>query len=110
MIALAPRSWALSTIRSMACRRLSSNSSVYCDTSPWRNALNAAPIPFTIPMLRTTRPKQAPRLSTTRAPGSSKAVVVGRLWAAAPGAVTGARQPVDGTARDGEGGGSSRRR
>src|SRR4051794_6324839 len=83
-MALAPSSRALSIIRSIACRRLSSSSSVYWATSPLRSVWNAAVNPFANPMLRTTRPKQAPRLSVIRWPGRSSPVVMGRAWAAAP--------------------------
>src|SRR5260370_225731 len=64
-------------MRSIACRRLSSSSSVYWVTSPWRSALNPAPIDLTAPMLRTTRPKATPRSCSMVMPGSANAVVTG---------------------------------
>ena len=76
--ALAPSSLAFSIIRSIACLRLSSSSSVYCETSPWRSALKPAPMALANPMLRTTRPKATPRSRSTVMPGSANAVVTGK--------------------------------
>src|SRR5215475_1347555 len=78
MTAFAPRSRAFSIIRSIACLRLSSSSSVYWVTSPWRSALNPAPIDLTAPMLRTTRPNATPKSRSTVMPSSPSAVVTGK--------------------------------
>src|SRR5215467_6427290 len=79
MTALAPSSRALSIMRSIAWRRLSSSSSVYCGTSPWRNAVSPAPKDFAKPMLRTTRPNVSPRSRSTVVPSSPRAVVTGKV-------------------------------
>jgi hypothetical protein len=75
--AFAPSSRAFSIIRSTACRRLSSSSSVYSFTSPWASDRNAAVKVLATPMDRTTRPNATPRFWVTTAPGSSNAVVTG---------------------------------
>src|SRR5215831_10203899 len=77
MTALPPSSLALSTMRSIACLRLSSSSSVYWLTSPCRRAEKLAPKDLSKPMLRTTRPKATPSWASTARPGISKAVVTG---------------------------------
>src|ERR1700744_5150134 len=78
-IAFAPSSRAFSTMRSMACRRLSSSSRVYCGTSPWRSEGSPAPNDLAKPMLRTTRPKGTP--------GRPRAVGMGTVAGGAPGGV-----------------------
>src|SRR5215469_17920465 len=64
-------------IRSIACLRLSSSSSVYWLTSPCRRAEKLAPNDLAKPMLRTTRPKATPSWASTARPGISNAVVTG---------------------------------
>src|SRR5215471_18460488 len=78
-MAFAPSSRAFSTMRSMACRRLSSSSRVYCGTSPWRSEVSPAPNDFAMPMLRTTRPKASPRSCSMIVPGSPRPVVMGNV-------------------------------
>src|SRR2546429_5764669 len=86
-IAFAPSSRAFSTMRSMACRRLSSSSRVYCGTSPWRSEVSPAPNDLAKPMLRTTRPKASPRSLSMTAPGRPRPVVMGNVAAGTPAGV-----------------------
>src|SRR5215467_5612016 len=79
MTAFAPSSRALSIMRSIAWRRLSSSSSVYWGTSPWRSAVSPAVKDFATPMLRTTRPNVSPRSRSTVMPSSPRAVVTGKV-------------------------------
>src|SRR6516165_2526963 len=79
MTALAPSSRALSIMRSIAWRRLSSSKAVYWGTSPWRSAVSPAPKDFAMPMLRTTRPNVSPRSRSTVMPSSPRAVVTGKV-------------------------------
>src|SRR5215471_13792607 len=79
MTAFAPSSRALSIMRSIAWRRLSSSSAVYWGTSPWRSAVRLAVKDFATPMLRTTRPNVSPRSRSTVMPSSPRAVVTGKV-------------------------------
>jgi hypothetical protein len=75
--ALAPSNFALSIIRSSACRRASSRITVNCETSPWRSDDIPPATVLVKPIARTTRPKAMPRFRSTTEPGSSNAVVTG---------------------------------
>src|SRR5690349_11657709 len=79
MTAFAPSSRALSIMRSIAWRRLSSSSAVYWGTSPWRSAVSPAVKDFATPMLRTTRPNVSPRSRSTVMPSRLRAVVTGKV-------------------------------
>jgi hypothetical protein len=77
--ALAPSSLAFSIIRSIACRRASSRTTVNCDTSPWRSD-DIPPVTALLkPMERTTRPNVMPRFRSTLMPGNSNAEVTGNM-------------------------------
>src|SRR5205807_6175522 len=72
--AFAPIAVAFWTIRSMACRRASSSSSVYSTISPPPIDRSVATMLPPSPRLRTTSPKTCPFISTIRCPVTSSVV------------------------------------
>src|SRR5580693_985172 len=83
--ALAPSSFAFSIIRSIACLRASSRTTVNCETSPWRSDEIPPATVLLKPIARTTRPNVMPRFRSTTMPGSSNAVVTGKAAAVGSG-------------------------